>query len=143
MENSWANIVKTNNSNKVLVNDKCKLKEKVAVNKTCGGFRLSQIAKEKIFDLKKKIDFNIEENILRNDPDLINVIMDLGEEKASGDVYGVKMKIKVLSFDFDPETEFFIIYKNQGLEDVIVRSNINNIAYIINDDGSRTKLQSK
>lgn len=147
MERSWANMVKTNTStnksSKILVSNNNKLKKKVAVNKTWGGFKLSDIAKEKLFDIKNKIDFNIDNNIFRDDDDLINVITELGEEKASGDVYGIKMKIKILSFDFDPETELFVIHINDGVEDVIIRNKYDNTVYIINDDGSRQKLHSK
>lgn len=146
MERSWANMVKTikiNNTNKILVSDNNKLKKKVVVNKSWGGFILSDIAKEKLFDLKNKIDFNIDKNISRDDNDLINVIIELGEEKASGDVYGIKMKIKILSFDFDPETEVFVINLNDGLEDVIIRNKYNNSGYIVNDDGTRQKLLPK
>jgi hypothetical protein len=147
MDHSWADMVKSNNSvksnsGKIIISDS-KLKKKVAVNKTWGGFTLSHEAKEKLFSIKNKIDFNIDNNIFRDDDDLINVIMELGEEKASGDVYGIKMKIKILSFDFDPETEVFIIHLNDGLEDVIIRNKYNNSGFIINDNGSRQKLDQK
>lgn len=144
MERSWADMVKTakiGDANKILVSDNNKLKKKVVVNKSWGGFKLSDIAKEKLFDIKNKINFNIDQNISRDDNDLINVIMKLGEEKASGDVYGIKMKIKILSFDFDPETEFFVVIVNDGLEDIIVRNKYDHLGYIINDNGSRLQLK--
>jgi len=142
MERSWIDVVKTN-KDLIKTSDNNKPKKEVAISKTFGGFKLSKIAKEKIFDIKGKIDFNIDYNIKRDDSDLIKVIKELGEEKASGDVYGFKMKIKVLSFDLDEETEYFVIHVYDGLEDIIIRNYNNNSGYIINDDGSREKLHPK
>lgn len=95
MERSWADLVKaqsSNNFDKVLISTK--IKKRVVVNKTWGGFVLSNDAKGELFDIKNKIGFNIDNNIKRDDGDLINVIMKLGEEQSSGDVYGIKMKTK-------------------------------------------------
>jgi hypothetical protein len=92
----------------------------LALCRCYGGFRLSKTC---IQELKKKgktgESYEIEKSIRRDDPDLISIFKTLGNEEASGDVYGFKMNVELIEFDL-PSTQGFNIGEEDGYERVII-----------------------
>lgn len=132
MEKSWALMVKTPaKTNQILTKTNQILTKTAVINKSYGGFHLSKIAEKKLSDLKgKKINnqnfatiYNSppsELYIARDDKDLIAVVKELGEENASGDVYGFPMKIKIITFPFNSETEKYYVMSHDGAEEILI-----------------------
>jgi hypothetical protein len=90
----------------------------VVINATHGGFTLSDCC---IMELEKfgypKV--RLEHTIKRDDPNLLKIIKTIGLEKACGDVYGFKMKLRLVQFDLLP-TEDFTIGAYDGFEGIII-----------------------
>jgi hypothetical protein len=108
----------------------------MVLNRTYGGFRLSEACIQQLNlkeNLKRKLKekekegkkfSSIEEAfrdhiIGRDDPDLVSVVKALGTEEASGDVYGIKMKIEIIEFDL-PSTQGFNFAEEDGCEHLII-----------------------
>jgi hypothetical protein len=142
MEKSWAQAVKTPaKANTITIMKSNLITKSVVISIAYGGFHLSNIAIKKLSTLKgyKITDLNIE----RDDVDLIAIIKDLGEETVAGDVYGFKMKIKVVTFEINPEVETYRIISNDGAERILIFNNNEYTFYIDDWDNSRKKPQFK
>lgn len=142
MEKSWAQMVKTpTKSNEIPITKPNLITKRVVTSASYGGFTLSNIAKKKLSAIKGYAidDLNIE----RDDADLIAIIKELGEEIVAGDVYGFKMKIKIITFNLNSNTETYRIGSTDGLERILIFSNDKCVFYIDDWDNSRKKAQFK
>ena len=125
----------------------------VAVCKSYGGFELSSEAIQAIrfkierishaivarnYGLTYNPNFNIN-TIPRDNAVLIEVINDLGIF-ASGNIFGIQMDIRTITFKFDPHTEFFGIYNYNGYEDIIIVNKNTKERFRVNDKGERISV---
>lgn len=97
----------------------CQLVRKRAViNKSYGGFKLSDLCIQELQKRGKVGDkYTIESTIPRDDPDLISVVESLGIKRASGDVYGFVMELRIMEFNLR-STQDFTILAEDGSEHI-------------------------